>query len=157
MLKFADLSKSQKTFIVRMLDQFPAYASEKTLNAKQIHAAYFKLKDSRSKTGEKLGYPNWLQNKNRVDRGTYQMPWPTQKELSDYAAAKSAPKAVKTKAVKVIKVKVAKVKQPKAVKTVAKPKASDQTRLEKLIDESETVDQDVEDFNQILRENGIEV
>lgn len=152
MLKFADLSKSQKTFIVRMLEQFPAYSTEKVLNAKQIHAAYFKLKDSRLKSGEKLGYPNWLQSNNRVDRGTYQMPWPTQKELSDYAAAKSAPKAAK-----VAKVKVVKVKQPKVAKTAAKPKVSDQTRLEKLIDESDTVDQDTEDFNQILRENGIAV
>jgi hypothetical protein len=52
---------------------------------------------------------------------------------------------------------VAKVKQPKVAKTVAKPKVSDQTRLEKIIDESDAVDQDVEDFNQILRENGITV
>jgi hypothetical protein len=155
MLKFADLSKSQKTFIVRMLEEFPTYAKEKTLGAKQIHAAYFKLKDSRSSTGEKLGYPNWLQNKNRIDRGTYQMPWPTQKELSDFAAAKSAPKAVK--APKVKQIKVVKVKQPKVVKAKAQPKQDDKSRLEKIINESEEVDQDVEDFNQILRENGITV
>jgi hypothetical protein len=153
MLKFKDLSKSQKDFIVRTLEKFPEYRTEKTLGAKQIHASYYALKDERGASGEKLGYPNWLQKENRVGRGTYEMPWPTASELSDYAK----PVVAKTKA-KVTTAKVVKTKKVAKV-TKAKPATdlSESTRLEKIIDDSVGVDEDVEDFNQILRDNGIEV
>ena len=53
--------------------------------------------------------------------------------------------------------KVVKVKT-KATKPVASTTdLSETTRLEKIINDSVEVDTDVEDFNQILRENGIEV
>ena len=140
MLKFADLTKSQKNFIVRGLEKFPELRSQDTLTAKDIHKIYFSLKDERSSSGEKLGYPNWLQNKNRVGRGTYQMPWPTESELSDYAKP----------------VAVTKPSKPAAAvkKVVAKTKPS---RLEKIISDSDIYDQDIEDFNEILRESGIEI
>jgi hypothetical protein len=141
MLKFADLTKSQKTFVVRTLELFPEYRSEKTLGAKQIHASYYKMKDERGSTGEKLGYPNWLQSKNRVGRGEYQMPWPTDAELSAFAQGS---------------VKQPKVKTVKVAKAVVKKQES-ASRLQKIVEESPVYDDDVEDFNQILRENGIEV
>jgi hypothetical protein len=131
MLKFSDLTKSQKNFIVRTLELFPAYYNEKNLNAKQIHAAYYKLKDDRSSTGEKLGYPNWLQNKNRVGRGEYKMPWPTETELKS-----------------VSQVQVPKVKETEA------------SKLQKIIDESpefEVESQSDEEFMKELRDNGINV
>jgi hypothetical protein len=131
MLKFSDLTKSQKTFITRMLEIFPEYYSEKNLNAKQIHAAYYKLKELRASTDEKLGYPNWLQNKNRVGRGEYKMPWPTETEL---------------KAVPQVK--------------VAKTKDLDASKLQKIIDDSPEVEveyQSDDEFMQELRDNGINV
>lgn len=130
MLKYSDLTKSQKNFITRMLEIFPEYYSEKTLNAKQIHAAYYKLKEMRSSTQEKLGYPNWLQNKNRVGRGEYKMPWPTETELA------------KTSSVK-----------------VAKQEFS-ASKLQKIIDESPEVEveyQSEDEFMAELRANGINV
>lgn len=149
MLKFADLTKSQKTFVVRTLELFPEYRSEKTLGAKQIHASYYKMKDSRSSSGEKLGYPNWLQSSNRVGRGQYEMPWPTDKQLSDFAQSAVAVAQPKAKVV--------------AKKGVMKPKAKsvsnelEKSRLQQIVDDSYVEDEEVEDFNQILRENGIEV
>jgi len=145
MLKFADLTKSQKTFIVRTLELFPEYRSEKTLGAKQIHASYYKMKDSRSASGEKLGYPNWLQTSNRVGRGQYEMPWPTDKQLSDFAQS-AAPQP-----------KVKAVKTPKTKNATSTDVALEKSRLQKIVDESFVEDEEVEDFNQILRENGIEV
>lgn len=130
MLKYSDLTKSQKSFITRMLEVFPEYYSEKTLGAKQIHAAYYKLKEMRTNTQEKLGYPNWLQNKNRVGRGEYKMPWPTETELA------------KTSSVKVAK------KDPVA------------SKLQKIIDESPEVEveyQTEDEFMAELRANGINV
>ena len=161
MKKFADLSKAQKQFCVRILDVCPQYRKQKDLTWKELLAGYFLLKDQRKQTGEKIGFPMWLQKTNIVGRGTYQMPWPTDKELSDYVAAKTAPKAA-VKQPKVAKVKVAKVK---ATKTVAKSKPAapvadtdlGKSRLQSIIDDSVSHDADEEDFNQILRENGIEV
>jgi hypothetical protein len=130
MLKYSDLTKSQKSFITRMLEVFPEYYSEKTLGAKQIHAAYYKLKEMRTNTQEKLGYPNWLQNKNRVGRGEYKMPWPTETELA------------KTSSVKVAKQDIS------------------ASKLQKIIDESPEVEveyQTEDEFMAELRANGINV
>lgn len=131
MLKFSDLTKSQKNFIARTLELFPEYYNETTLNAKQIHAAYFKLKDERSTTGEKLGYPNWLQSNNRVGRGQYKMPWPTESELATVSQVK-----------------------------VAKTKDLEASKLQKIIDESPEVEveyQSDDEFMDELRANGINV
>jgi hypothetical protein len=137
MKKFADLSKSQKAFCVRILDVCPQYKGQDNLTWKELLAGYFLLKEQRDQTGEKLGFPMWLQKTQIVGRGTYQMPWPTDAELKEYNSQKNAPV-----------VKVAKVKQPKAQVSA---------RLQKIVNASPVHDADVEDFNQILRENGIEV
>jgi len=154
MKKFADLSKAQQAFCVRIVDVCPQYRAKKDLTWKELLDGYFLLKEQRAKTGEKLGFPLWLQKTNIVGRGTYQMPWPTEKELSLYAQSSS----VKTKAT-AVKQKVAKVKVAKT-KTVAKSTESfaERSRLQAIIDDSATLhNEDVEDFNSILRENGIEV
>jgi len=151
MLKFADLSMSQKKCVVALIEHSPALKKSGRISLKEVIAITQELAKKRAKGGVKIGYPNWLFKSNKVERGVYEMPVPTASELSDYT------KQLTSKPAKVAKVKVAKVKQPKVAKTVAKPKVSDQTRLEKIIDESDAVDQDVEDFNQILRENGITV
>jgi hypothetical protein len=130
MLKYSDLTNSQKNFIARMLEIFPEYYGEKTLTAKQIHAAYYKLKEQRTNTQEKLGYPNWLQNKNRVGRGEYKMPWPTETELA------------KTSSVKVAKQDLS------------------ASKLQKIVDESpefEVEYQTEDEFMAELRANGINV
>ena len=87
----------------------------------------------------------------------------TAKELSDYQQAVET-KANPVKAAKAKVAKLAKVKVAKATKAKAKPVARDEdeveitgSRLNRIIAESEPIDQDVEDFNAILRENGIEV
>ena len=130
MLKFKDLTKSQKQFVVRTLENFPEYYKERTLGAKQIHASYYKMKDERATSGEKLGYPNWLQTNNRVGRGQYQMPWPTETELAAFST-----------------VKVTKVDK-------------DASKLETIIDESdefEVESQSDDEFMAELRANGIPV
>ena len=82
----------------------------------------------------------------------YQLPVPTAAELSQYTkdltSKPASSKIVKNK-------KVVKVATKKTTTTASD--LSDTTRLEKIINESVEVDQDTEDFNQILRDNGIEV
>ena len=144
MLKFKDLTTSQKSFIVRTLELFPSYAEKSVLGAKDIHASYYELKDTRSSTGEKLGYPNWLQSNNRVGRGLYEMPWPTAAELSDFA------KGATTKPVKQPKVKV---------KAASKSSTKDEvSRLEKIIADSDPIEDTSDaEFLDELRANGINV
>ena len=162
MLKFANLSLAQKRFVVAVLESNPQYKKDPQITLKECASIYYTLRDQRTGAkGEKIGYPNWLFNKNKVERGVYQLPVPTDAELTAYQkeldAKLTAPVAkAKAKVAKLAKAKTVKVKTPAVVAEQEETEA-DSSRLQKIIDESEYVDEDVEDFNQILRENGIEV
>lgn len=163
MLKFADLTLSQKRFVVALLEANPGYKKDPQITLKECAAFYYEMRDARTGAkGEKIGYPNWLFNKNKVERGVYQLPVPNATELSAFAkevAAKAAPKAT-AKAVKATKTKVVNVKAKAPAKAKAAPvaeKTLEGSRLQNIIDESVSMDDEVEDFNQILRDNGIEV
>ena len=166
MLKFASLTLAQKRFVVSFVEANPSVKTNPKVTLKEVSAHYNELAANRDATGVKLGVPNWLFKANKVERGIYQMPVPNDVELDaynkevEYASNKKV-KASAPKAPKVAKVKVA----PK-VKTTAKvvaPVADEDdieitgSRLNRIIEESEPFDSDVEDFNAILRENGIEV
>lgn len=161
MLKFANLTLSQKRFIVAVIEQSETAKETKQITLKECGAIYDNLRSNRQGAkGEKIGYPNWLFKANKLERGLYAVPVPTEAELSAYAkelAVKQTSPVAKAKA------KVAKL----AVKTKAAPvQATDAdedeqeisgSRLNKIIEESLEYDADVEDFNAILRENGIEI
>ena len=152
MLKFASLSLSQKKCVVVLIEANPSLKKDGKISLKEVVAITQDLASKRASGAPKIGYPNWLFKSNKVERGLYQLPLPTDKELSDYTQSSTKPTAVKQK--------VAKVKTAK-VKTVAKTTQADTTleksRLQSIIDDSVAHDEDVEDFNAILRENGIEV
>lgn len=162
MLKFAALSLSQKRFVVSVLESAPQYKTAPQITLKECAAIYYALRDQRTGAkGEKIGYPNWLFAKNKIERGVYQMPVPTEAEMAAFTkeiAVKSmAPVAkAKAKVAKLAQAKVVKVKAPKQV-AAAKQDSMETSRLQKIIDESTSIDDDVEDFNAILRENGISV
>lgn len=160
MLKFADLTLSQKRFVVALIEANAQYKKTPQITLKECAAFYYEMRDQRTGAkGEKIGYPNWLFNKNKVERGVYQLPIPTAAEMTAFTkelAAKQAPKAT-AKAAKAAAPKVVKVKQPKATPAPTAEKTLEGTRLQKVIDESVSMDDEVEDFNQILRDNGIEV
>lgn len=156
MLKFNALSLSQKRFVVAVIESNPQYKKDPQITLKECAAIYYTLRDQRTGSkGEKIGYPNWLFNKNKVERGVYQLPVPTAVELSAFTkeiADKQTAPVAKAKA------KVAKLQKAKTVKVKAPAKAEDQmemSRLQRIIDES--IVDDAEDFNAILRENGITV
>lgn len=168
MLKFAQLSLSQKRFVVAVLESNPQYKKDPQITLKECAAIYFELKDQRTGAkNEKIGYPNWLFNKNKVQRGVYQLPVPTETELSAYQQeldSKLNPVGkAKAKVAKLAQAKVIKVKTPKVTKSAPKAEVDEDevpvvgSRLTKAIEDSEYIDEDVEDFNQILRENGIEI
>jgi hypothetical protein len=159
MLKFANLTLSQKRFVVAVIESNKQYKKDPQITLKECAAIYYSIRDQRTGAkGEKIGYPNWLFNKNKIERGVYQLPIPTETELSAYAkelAEKNTPKVAKAKAkvAKLAKAKTVKVKAP----AVAKEDKMEVSRLQKIVDESVEFDDDTEDFNAILRENGITV
>lgn len=152
MLKFANLTLSQQKCVVALIEHTPSLKKDGRITLKEVVAITQDLAEKRSAGGVKIGYPNWLFKANKVEKGVYQLPVPTAQELSDFAQA-SAPKA------KVAKVKAVKAKTPKvtAKKTAVTKDDGTESRLQRIIEDSEFVDEDVEDFNQILRDNGIEV
>lgn len=133
MLNFNDLSKSQKKCIIALIEANPALKTTGQITLKEVVAITQDLAAKRTSGAPKIGYPNWLFKHNKLERGMYQLPLPTEQDLSDYAQGS--------------------VKQPK----VSKSKVAAATRLEKIIESSPVHTQDVEDFNAILRENGITV
>lgn len=164
MLKFNALTKAQKKCVVALIEADPSLKKTGEISLKQVVAITQDLAARRDSGAPKIGYPNWLFKANKIEKGLYKLPVPTEQELSDYAqeATKSA---VKTK---VVKVKTAKVVAPKVAKTkkVSKPVAEVTeteaeekavSRLQSIISESDPYDADEEDFNEILRQNGIEV
>lgn len=150
MLKFADLSMAQKKCVVALIEAQPSLKKNSKISLKEVVSITQDLASKRSAGAPKIGYPNWLFKTNKVERGMYQLPVPTDAELSSYAKdltnKPASSKIVKNK--KVVKV---------ATKSKPSTDLSETTRLEKIINDSVEVDQDTEDFNQILRENGIEV
>lgn len=169
MLKFSTLTLAQKRFVVAAIESNAAYKKNPQITLKECSALYDAIRATRQGAkGEKIGYPNWLFANNKIERGVYQLPIPTDAELSKYQQELDA----KLNPVKKAKAKVAKLQQAKVIKTkpvkaqkVAATATEDESdeveisgsRLNRIIAESEPFDADVEDFNQILRENGIEV
>jgi len=181
MLKFANLSLSQKRFVVAVLNHDKQYKKVGQITLKECAAIYYTLRDQRTGVkGEKVGYPNWLFNKNKVERGVYQLPLPTEVDMTNFEkqiadkktkpVAKAKAKVVKLQQAKQAKVaklqqaKVDKLQQAKVVKTNTPAKTAEQkegqlemSRLQKIIDDSAEVDTDVEEFNTILKQNGIKI
>ena len=152
MLKFSSLSLSQKKCVIVLIEAQPSLKKDGKISLKEVVAITQDLASKRASGAPKIGYPNWLFKSNKVERGLYQLPLPTDKELSDYTQSSTKPTAVKQK---VVKVKTAKVKT--VAKTTQADTALEKSRLQSIIDDSVAHDDDVEDFNAILRENGIEV
>jgi hypothetical protein len=150
MLKFVELSMAQKKCVIALIEAQPSLKKNGKISLKEVVAITQDLASKRTAGAVKIGYPNWLFKTNKVERGVYQLPVPTEAELSTYTKdLTNKPTSSKI------------VKNKKVVKVTSKVKPStdlsETTRLEKIINDSVEVDQDTEDFNQILRENGIEV
>jgi len=158
MLKFADLSMAQKKCVVALIEADSTLTKTGKITLKEVSTITQNLAAKRAQGATKIGYPNWLFKANKLEKGLYQLPLPTAKELSAYQQAVES----KANPVKAAKVKVAKLTKVKTIKAQAKSVTTEDedisgTRLTRIIAESEPFDQDVEDFNAILRENGIEV
>ena len=59
MLKFANLTLSQKRFVVSVLEHDKQYKKDGRITLKECASIYYTLRDQRTGAkGEKIGYPN---------------------------------------------------------------------------------------------------
>jgi hypothetical protein len=161
MLKFADLSFSQKKFVVSVVENFPEFKKDSNITLKQVVEITQDWAKNRANGAPKVGYPNWMFKANKLDKGVYQLPVPTDAELEAYAEEAEA----KANPVKKARAKVAKLQNAKKVmvneKTVAigEELSEDESRLQAIIGEADEYDLSLSDdeFNSILHEVGIDV
>ncbi len=98
MLKYADLTKSQKRFVDALVSEFPEIAKTGQVSRKELESIYWTLNEKRASGGEKVGFPNWLTAKNKVGRGVFGLPLPE----AQAAKAKKSALEEKTKFEKII-------------------------------------------------------
>jgi len=154
MKKFDQLTASQKKFVVAVIESNPQYKTDPVITLKECAAIYYEEKAKREgKKGEKIGYPNWLFNANKIERGKYQLPVPTESQLSQFTQEMT----VKTNPVRAAKAKVISLSKT-AVESDIELDA-EESKLQKIIDDSlEYEDYDAaSDFNDICREAGIDI
>ena len=67
MLKFANLSFSQKRFVMAVLESNPQYKKDPQITLKECAAIYYTLRDTRTGAkGEKIGYPTGCLTRTRL-------------------------------------------------------------------------------------------
>ena len=161
MLNFANLSFSQKKFVVSVIENFPQYKESGKITLKEVVDITQDWAKKRSEGAPKVGYPNWMFKANKLEKGLYQLPVPSADELNAYAEEAEA----KANPVKRARAKIAKLQSAKKVmlndKTIALSDelSEDESRLQAIIGETDEYDLGLsdDDFNTILQENGISV
>ena len=141
MLTFSDLTLSQKKCIIAIIDHSSTAIPLGTISLKEIQRICAELAANRCDGAPIIGYPNWLFKANKLKPGLYKLPIPSAEELEK---ARNELAIGKLPKVKVPKIKV--IKEPKIKKEL------NQKKLTNLNNE-----EDIEEFNNILKENGIEV
>ena len=161
MLKFADLSFSQKKFVVSVVENFPTFKKDSNITLKQVVEMTQEWAKNRDNGAPKVGYPNWMFKANKLDKGVYQLPVPTNAELGAYVEEAEA----KANPVKKARAKVAKLQNAKKVMVntatvaIGEELSEDESRLQAIIGEDDEYDLSLSDdeFNSILHEVGIDV
>lgn len=140
MLKFDDLTNSQKRFIVALIEFDEKFKTEGKITRQECISIPEQLNALHA--CDSFTRPRWLRA-NKTERGAYILPLPTDAEFSDMKSGVEP---------------TAKVKEVVAEVEEDDDEQVGGSRLFKVIEESEPfVDEDVEEFNQILRDFGIEV
>jgi hypothetical protein len=87
-MQFKELKPTQKMYVIEVMNRFDHDADQIELTEMQD---YHKVMVSKRDSGcPKLGYPNWLiVAKNKVAKGVYGFPRPTDSELEDYYSGKT--------------------------------------------------------------------
>jgi hypothetical protein len=90
-LKFNDLTKAQKTYILATISEYPSLKDKEFVSVSEIKQMFEEMKAKRKVGGVKVGYPIWLVTQNRVGRSQYKFPLPTDLELNSFSFEKSKP------------------------------------------------------------------
>lgn len=110
MTKYENLSKGQQRWVDSVLEIRPKLKDGGVITLKECCEIYNELYATRKKSGEKVGFPNWLAKTNKISRGVFAFPAPGVTKFPTAAAVAPA-KSVKTpkqKTAKVVKAKTSK-------------------------------------------------
>lgn len=84
MSKFAQLTKSQKKFVL-VAQEIGQLGTGNTVTLKEVQRIYNEAKKKRNAGGTKVGFPIWIINdKFKQSRGVYKLPVPTTEELNEF-------------------------------------------------------------------------
>ena len=83
-MKFANLTKAQKRFVVAVIENDETFATKTEVTRKELVDAYWAMHEKRAANAPKIGFPNWLCNVAKTGRGTYTFPAPSVAELTEY-------------------------------------------------------------------------
>lgn len=147
MKNFSELSLTQQKCVMAYLKSDPTLKDNPEMSLKQVHEMHNALNAKRGDGAPFVGFPNWLFNLNKIKRGVYLLPIPSDSDVTKFNQDLSAPKK------KVIKAS--------AETTAMKDDAEiERSRLQQIIDDVDPIDdtsaEDAE-FIRELRENGINV
>jgi hypothetical protein len=88
MLNFIELKPTQKQYVVEVVNRFDHELEQITLSDMEFFHSEMKM--TRDQGCPKLGYPNWLiKADNKVSKGVYHFPIPTESELEDFLSGKT--------------------------------------------------------------------
>ena len=82
-MKFANLTKAQKRFVVAAVQENPALATAAEVTRKELVDVYWAMHAKRQPTDAKIGFPNWLCNTAKTKRGAYVWPVGTEAEMKE--------------------------------------------------------------------------
>ena len=87
-MNFKELKPVQKQYVIEVMNRLGHKVELITLSdMKRFHKA---LTEARESGGPKLGYPNWLiVPENKLAKGVYKFPIPTESEYEDYLSGKT--------------------------------------------------------------------
>lgn len=148
MKKFSELSLTQQKCVLAYLKEDATLKEKPEVTLKQVHELHNGLNAKRGAGAPFVGFPNWLFNLNKIKRGLYLLPIPTEEDITQHNQAISAPK------------KSATVKASKETTSMKTDAEIERSRLQRIIDDVDPIDdtsaEDAE-FIRELRENGINV
>ena len=83
MINFIELNKSQKNYVVYLLN-FHGHTKD-TISLAEMKSYHNTMLVARESGCPKFGYPNWLiKSENKVSMSVYHFPAPTDEELDDF-------------------------------------------------------------------------
>ena len=154
MLVFKNLTRLQKRYVVNLLNFKDHVKDFPIITLKEEKEIYKLIKQDHldRKTGEKVGFPIWMNEHNKVSKGKgiYQVPVPSEDELKEYFENEEFIKNINTREKNRVKVPARKTFLDNSRKNLKPKPDSTHEVLDEPFEEQPSIDE-------LCREQGIDV